>query len=265
MTRLGNVSEARGGARGRVVTGDQADRTLSDARTREEKLTRAFVDLADTLVETFDVDEFLHRLCERTQEVLDVQAVGVLLETRQGELGLSAASSDVAAAVDLFELQAGQGPCYDAYVEARRVMETDLHGGEQRWPAFASKALAAGYSAVFAFPLRLRGECVGAMNLFRREPGEFAPADIDVAQGLANIATIGLLSRRQLTTAETLSAQLQHALDSRVLIEQAKGVLAERADLPPDEAFDRIRRHARANNQKLSETCEAVVDGSLDL
>lgn len=236
---------------------------VRDRGTREERLSGAFVDLAETLVGTFDVDGFLHLLCERIEDVLEVDAVGVMLESAEGSLRLWSASTADAGAIELFEMQERQGPCFDAYRHGDQVAVADLSRSTSVWPEFTPRAMAAGFEAVFAFPMRVRETRVGSVNAFRCVRGDLDERDRNAGQALADMATLALLSHRQTADAETLATQLQHALDSRVLIEQAKGALAERTGTTPQDAWERMRRHAR-NEQRLIRTlCADIIGGDL--
>ena len=230
-----------------------------------ELLPEAFVELADTLVAGFDVIDFLHLLTDRSVELLDASAAGLLLADPRGELRVVAASSEQVRLLELFQLQNDQGPCLDCYRTGQPVAEADLSTADKRWPHFSAIARGAGFSAVQALPMRLRDETIGALNLFRTTPGAFSTADVRVGQALADVATIGLLNERSLRRAEILNEQLQGALNSRVIIEQAKGKLAERLDLDMEQAFAVLRRHARARNRGLSDLARDFVDGSEDL
>jgi hypothetical protein len=234
-----------------------------DRGTREERLSGAFVDLAETLVGTFDVDGFLHLLCERIEDVLDVDAVGVMLESPEGTLRLWSASTADVAAIELFEMQERQGPCFDAYKRGDQVGVADLARAEDRWPEFTPRAMSAGFAAVFAFPMRVRDVRVGSVNAFRRERGDLDERDRKAGQALADMATLALLSHRQTADAETLATQLQHALDARVLIEQAKGALAERTGTTPRDAWERMRRHARHEQRPIRTLCADIISGAL--
>lgn len=240
------------------------ERSFPERLTREQKLARTFVDLTDTLMETFDVHDFLQLLCVRTQQILAVQATGVMVESEEGTLSLVAASSRAAGALDLFELQAGQGPCYEAYADGAQILTGDLDTVRDRWPGFVPRALEAGFGAVAAFPLRLHGDRLGAMNLFRIRRGSFEEPDVSAAQALADMATIGLVSHRRLAAAETRADQLQYALEARVLIEQAKGMLAHHHGVDPEEAFELLRHHARPRNMEVREVAGRLVTGELD-
>jgi GAF domain-containing protein len=237
---------------------------------REQRLARAFVEFSDTLVGDFDVLDFLVRLCERSAEVLEVTAAGALLADGRGQLGLVAASTEAVKVLETLQVQRREGPCVDAWRRGERVVVADLRadrrrGPSRRWPVFTPRALAAGVMAVCAFPMRLRGDRIGALNVFQAAPGAFDEAALDAGQALADVATIAILQARAVEDAARLAGQLEHALGSRVVIEQAKGVLAERLGIDPDTAFTRLRRYARVRGLRLSDAARRVVDGSLTL
>ena len=230
--------------------------------TRERALAEAFVEAADTLVDDFDVIDFLHTLAERCVQLLDVDAAGLMLSDQRGALHASAASSENARLLELFELQSDVGPCLDAFRTGLAVVNADLHANQERWPRFAEAAEAAGYVSVHALPLRLRTTVIGALNLFCTHPGPLTDQDMRAGQALADVATIGILAQRSVYQSELLSTQLQKALTSRVIIEQAKGVLSERRKITVDEAFVLLRSHARDNNRHLSDLAREVAEGS---
>jgi GAF domain-containing protein len=224
-------------------------------------LSETFVELTDTMVADFDVIDFLHLLTDRAARLLDVSAVGLLLADPRGELRVVAASSEAARLLELLQLEGDQGPCLDCYRSGVPVTSDDLTA-DARWPQFAVAARLAGFPAVQALPMRLRDQVIGALNLFRVTPGGFDPEDVRVGQALADVATIGLLHERSMRRSDALNEQLQSALNSRVVIEQAKGKLAERLNLDMDEAFLVLRGHARSNNRRLSELARGFVDGT---
>jgi GAF domain-containing protein len=230
---------------------------------REALLARTFVELADTLVDDFDVVELLTRLADRCVDVLDVAAAGLMLVSPNGDLRVMASSSEAMRVLELFELQSQQGPCLDCYRTGQPVLNQDLAKVNGRWPRFATEALAAGFHSVHALPMRLRGTVIGALNLFQLEPGQLHPADVEAAQALADVATIGILSHRAAAEAQAVNEQLNHALNSRVVIEQAKGMIAERAGLDMEQAFSALRAHARNHNLRLVDVCRDVVGGIL--
>jgi GAF domain-containing protein len=224
-------------------------------------LAETFVELTDTMVADFDVIDFLHILTGRSTELLDVSAAGLLLADPRGELRVVAASTEAARLLELFQLQADQGPCLDCFRSGQPVMSGNL-AADQRWPRFAAAASQAGFAAVQALPMRLREQVIGALNLFRATGGDFDPASIRVGQALADVATIGLLHERSMRRSDILNEQLQAALNSRVVIEQAKGRLAERLGIDMNQAFTILRDHARQTNQRLSDVARAFVDGT---
>ena len=231
--------------------------------TREQRLAEVFVELADTLVEQFDVVEFLQTLTERCVELVDTDAAGLMLDDQRGRLQLVAYTHESARLLELFELQKAEGPCLDCFASGQVIANVDLAESTSRWPVFTGAALGSGFAYSHALPLRLRRQVVGALNLFTVERRPLTDDHLAVAQGLADIATIGLLHERALRDQVLLAEQLQTALHSRVLIEQAKGVLAAQAGISVGEAFGRMRTHARRTGGQLTVVAEAVVSGSL--
>jgi GAF domain-containing protein len=230
---------------------------------REAMLARTLVELADTLVADFDVVELLTRLADSCVEVLDVGAAGLMLVAPDGELRVMASSSDTMRLLELFELQSQEGPCLDCYRTGRPVLNEDLATANGRWPRFAAEALAAGFRSVHALPMRLRGTMIGALNLFHVEAGEMRPADVEAAQALADVATIAIIEHRAMLEMHVLNEQLNYALNSRIAIEQAKGMVAEREGLNMEEAFALLRNHARSHNIRLADVAAGVVGGTL--
>jgi transcriptional regulator with GAF, ATPase, and Fis domain len=230
--------------------------------SREEQLIDAFVEAADTLVDDFDVIEFLHTVAGRCVQLLDVDAAGLMLADQHGQLHATAASTESARLLELFELQADTGPCMDAYRTGAQVVNVDLAANQERWPRLAEAARATGFVSVHALPLRLRATIIGALNLFCARPGVLSESDVRTGQALADVATIGILAQRGVQQAELLTNQLQNALNSRVIIEQAKGVLAERHQITVDAAFALLRTHARSHNLHLSDLARQVASGS---
>ncbi|TFV72955.1 ANTAR domain-containing protein [Blastococcus sp. CT_GayMR19] len=229
-----------------------------------ERLGQVFVELADTLVDDFDPVDFLQTLTDRSVELLGADAAGLTLADQRGTLRLVASTMEEARELEVFELQVREGPCLDCFDTGRQVVNVELSEAYQRWPTFTPVAVAAGFLATHALPLRLRTQVVGAMNLFTAEPGRLDDEHIAIGQAMADVATIGLLHERNLREQTTLSVQLQAALHSRVLIEQAKGVLAARAGIGVAEAFVRMRSYARRSGLSLTAVAAAVVDGSMD-
>jgi GAF domain-containing protein len=229
----------------------------------DNRAWRAFVRVADTLVADFDIIEFLAMLAEYGVELLGVSACGILLADPEGRLNLVAASTEQARILELSQLQSDDGPSLDAYRTMTAVTCPDLATVDGRWPTFAPAALSLGFTAVHAVPMRLREQAVGAFNLFSAVPGALDDETIELGQALADVATIGILHERAIRRQEVVTEQLQIALNSRIVIEQAKGVLAERHQLSIDEAFTTLRRYARVNNLKLADVARAVAAGEL--
>ena len=224
-----------------------------------ERLAEVFVEIADTLVDEFDIVEFLQMVSSRTSDLVDARAAGLLLADSEGRLRLMAASNERAEMLELFQVQALEGPCQDCYRAGRPVINADLSTAADKWPHFAPRAVEAGFRSVHAFPMRLRRQVVGALNLFGTEVGEMAESDVRIVQALADVATIGLLQERAIRQAEVLTDQLQSALTSRLVIEQAKGMLAQIHGTDPDQAFDRLRSYSRSHNARLSDIAFTVV------
>ena len=231
---------------------------------REEDVVRALVEMADTLVEDYDVIEVLTGLTDRCVKLLDVSAAGVMLASPDGELRLMASSSEAMRILELFELQAQEGPCLDAFRTGEPVEHESLGVGSGRWPAFSSAAREAGFESVSALPLRLRERTIGSLNLFNVGPTPMDERNVVVARAFADLAAISVLQHRGATEAQRLNEQLTDALTSRIVIEQAKGVIAERGGLDMGEAFLRLRRYARANRLHLTDVAQTTVDGTLD-
>jgi transcriptional regulator with GAF, ATPase, and Fis domain len=194
--------------------------------------------------------------------VLAASAAGVVLADPRRELRVAAASSEAAGLVELFQIQNDQGPCLDCFRTGQPVTAADLTSADQRWPRFAAAAVQAGFRTVDALPMRLRDQVVGALNLFRAAPSPFAAADLRIGQALADVATIGLLQERSLRRSETLAEQLQGALNSRVIIEQAKGKLAERLSIDMQDAFRMLREYARNSNQHLTDVARNFIESA---
>jgi GAF domain-containing protein len=232
---------------------------------REDLLARTFVELADTLVDDFDLIDVAQTLVERCVELFDASAAGLLLADADGTLRVLASSSDQLRVVELFEIQAQEGACLDCYRTGLPVINQDLGNTGGRWPRFAPVALGAGLHSVHALPVRLRHQVVGALNLFRAEVGPLDDLDVLAAQALADAIAVAILQQRALQDAQLLADQLREALDSRILIEQAKGMLAERAGLSIGDAFVRLRSYARNHNQQLTVVCRTLIDGTLNL
>ena len=232
---------------------------------RETMLARALVELADNLVSDFDVAELLIVLTDRCVDVLDVGAAGIMLASPAGNLRVMASSSEAMRLLELFELQSQEGPCLDCYNTGEPVVNADVGGDDPRWPRFAARARAAGFRSVHALPMRLRGSVLGALNMFHVETGLMRPADMAAAQALADVATIAILQHRAALEAKLLNEQLNEALNTRIVIEQAKGMIAERRGVGMEAAFTALRDHARTHNLRLADVARGLVEGRQDL
>jgi GAF domain-containing protein len=224
------------------------------------RLAEVFVEVSDTLVDDFDLLDFLHMLTLRTAELAAASVVGLVLADQQGHLQFMASSREDAKMLELFQLQNEEGPCLDAFSTATAVVNTDLRDAAARWPRFAPHAAAAGFRSVHAFPLRVRSQAIGALNVFGADDGKHLDAeDVPIVQALADVASIALLQERAIRRGEVLTEQLQGALNSRVTIEQAKGAIAQAQGVSVDEAFTIIRGYARANNRRLGDVTHIIV------
>ena len=232
--------------------------------TREQRIVETFVEFADSLVRDFDVVEFLHLVVERCVELLDCAEAGVLLADASGALRVMASSSERTDALEVLQTQNDEGPCFECYHRGRPVISEDLSADAARWPVFSPAAVRARFGSVHAVPMRVHGETVGGLNLFRSAPGRLAAPDVPLAQGLADIAAVALVQRREAREARHTVRQLQGALQSRVVIEQAKGLVAERARISMDAAFVLLRGYARAHNLRLSQVAGELIEGTID-
>jgi transcriptional regulator with GAF, ATPase, and Fis domain len=231
----------------------------------ERELTDVFVEMADTLVADFDLIDFLHLLTERCVQLLDVSATGLLLTDQRGTPRVTAASTEQTRLLELFQLQVDEGPCLDCYRTGQPISVPDLSAAADRWPQFAPAAVDTGFAAVAALPMRLREEVIGALNVFDTRPGTLTADKQRLGQALADIATIGILQERAIRTRDILTQQLETALHNRIVIEQAKGVIAEREGLDTGQAFERLRAISRAHSRRLVDLARVIVDRSEQL
>jgi transcriptional regulator with GAF, ATPase, and Fis domain len=231
---------------------------------REGELNRTFVELTDTLVSHFDVAELLHTLVRRCVDLFDVDAAGLMLADERGTVRVVASSNEQTRMLELFEIQSHEGPCMDCYLTGQTVVEEDLETSE-RWPLFREEALGVGFVAALAVPMSLRNDVIGALNLFRSRRGTLNEEDFTACRALADVATIALIQERAVRETRILADQLQMALNSRVIIEQAKGVVAGLANVDMDTAFRVLRAYARAENQLLADVARDVTTGHLPL
>ena len=232
---------------------------------REQQLAEAFVGLADTLVDEYDVIDVLDRLVGYSVTLLAADAAGIMLVDPRGRLRVVASTSEESDWTELMQIQADEGPCIDCVRTGQPVTVVDLDTAAARWPRFAAVLRErtipdeGRYRSVHALPLRLRGDAIGGMSLFHTRPGPLPEADLRLGQALADIATIGILQERAIRHGEVLTQQLQHALNTRVVIEQAKGVLAQLGNAPMHVAFAHLRHYARSHNVLLGEAARRVV------
>jgi GAF domain-containing protein len=242
-----------------VWSADSGPGGRGDDVAREAVLARAFVRLADTLASDFDVVDFLHGLSADSVEILRAAAAGVMLADGRGGLRLIASSDERMRLLELFELQGAQGPCLDAYSTGRTV-QANAAESRIRWPVFAPEACDAGFQLMCAVPLRVRTDVIGALNLFRGSNEPFTGTEMAIAQAMAEMAAIGLIQERAARERNLLASQLQAALNSRVIIEQAKGMISEYLTMTVDDAFKLLRNYAHYHNRRLSEVASDVVE-----
>jgi GAF domain-containing protein len=232
--------------------------------TREADVVRSLVEMADTLVDDYDVVDLLTGLAGRCVSLLGASAAGVMLASPSGSLGLVASSSEAMRLLELFELQAQEGPCLDAFRTGERIEHEVLVAGSGPWPAFTAAALQAGFRSAFALPLRWRDVTLGALNLLSVSQEPMDDSDAIVARAFADLAALSIVQHRAGAEAKRLNEQLSAALTSRIVIEQAKGVISERAGVDLAEAFSRLRSYARSNNLRLTDVAHAATAGTLD-
>jgi GAF domain-containing protein len=238
---------------------DASEETMTTVSA--ERLSKIFVEVADTLVDDFDLLDFLHMLTVRTAGLVGASAVGLLLADQHGHLRFMAASDEKARILEVFQVQISEGPCLDAFRTAQPVINADLREAAGRWPEFSRHALAVGFRSVHAFPMRVRREVIGALNVFGSSVGgNFDEADVQIVQALTDVAAIGLLQERAVRRGEVLTEQLEAALTSRIVIEQAKGAIAQAHGLSIDAAFSALRGYARRHHRKLTEVAQEFLD-----
>jgi GAF domain-containing protein len=231
---------------------------------RESLLIATLVELADKLVDDYDVIDVLTVLSNRCVEAVDVDAAGIMLATPAGELQFIAASSESMKALELFQIHANEGPCVDCIRNGLAVTNEALSETDRRWPMFAPRAIAQGFRAIHCLPMRLRGRTIGALNLFRTDQGLLTEDDVVIARGLADVATIAILQHQATIDASTSNAQLSNAINSRAVIEQAVGMIRQTTGCNKDFAFDRLRAHAGNHNERLTVIAKRIVGKSID-
>ena len=227
--------------------------------SREQAVTGAFVSLATSLAAGLDVVDLLSGLAADCARLLDVTSAGLLLADRRGVLQVVAASSEATRSLELFQLQRDEGPCLDCFHGGAAVNVADLRAAAGRWPLFTAAAAQAGFVSVNALPMRLRDNVLGALGLFGSEVGTLNEEDLSLAQALAYVAAVAIVQDKVAADRTTVVEQLQTALDSRVVLEQAKGVLAQRGSLDMDQAFAVLRAYARDRNLRLTVVANAVI------
>jgi len=235
------------------------------SETREQLLVQAFAGLADTLVDDYDVVELLQTLVETCSSLLGATAAGVLLADDHGDLDVVATTSEATRLVEVMQLSASAGPCIESFRTGRPVSLADIRDAPPEWSSFRDRALNLGFRAVHAIPMRLRDQVIGTLNLLGGAVGALPDDDSFAARAFADVATIGILHARTVARGAVVRRQLQTALDSRVLIEQAKGVVAYSHRISVEEAFTVIRGYARSHQARLSEVAEAIVRRQLRL
>ena len=234
-----------------------------DGTSREARLNAAFVMVADTLTADYDVVDLLHTLVVECTVIVAATAGGLMLGDTLGRLQLVASTDESSELVEVMELAAGAGPCVDCFATGESVSVPDIAASGQMWPAFRAAADVHGFQSLHTTPMKLRGEVIGTINLFNVAPGVLSPRDVAVVQALADVATIGVLQQRIATESQIVAEQLQRALDSRILIEQAKGVMSQAVGFSMDEAFAALRNYARNNNLTLHSVATSVTTRAL--
>lgn len=232
--------------------------------SREREIIRAFVEMSNELVDDYDVVDVLTQLTDHCAHLLDVSSAGLLLADGRGVLHLAASSSQRIHHLEIFQLQRDEGPCLDCFHSGQQVLVPDLTDEEHRWPQFSRAAQEVGFRSVHALPMRLTGNVLGALGLFGDDPGTLDTDDLALAQALLHVASVAIVNERTATDRATVNSQLQRALTSRIVVEQAKGVIAYAGDLGMEDAFAVLRRYARDHGAKLSVTASQVVDRELE-
>ncbi len=222
----------------------------------------AFVEIVDTLVGDFDVIEVLTVLTSRCVDLLDASAAGILLADGDGQLRVLGSSNEAIELLELFQIQNDDGPCLESFRTGSVVVNAHLEAASP-WPEFAAESVRRGFPSVCAVPLRLKDVILGCLNLFMADPIALTDADVALAQALADVASIAIVQDQATREAAVREGQLQHALNSRVAIEQAKGMIAERVGVDMNDAFNRLRTYARNHNRRLTDVAEALVEGEI--
>jgi len=233
--------------------------------TKEARLLQTFAGLADTLVDGYDIVDLLQLLVDSCRDLLDTTAAAILLADANGELDVMASTSEASRLVELIQLSAEAGPCVECFRTGEVISVPDIAESPERWARFRDSAIGQGFASVHAVPMRLRDNTIGTLNLLRDQPGDLDEQDRIAARAFADVATIGILHERSLRETALLAEQLQGALSSRVIIEQAKGVVAYTNGVTTEQAFELIRRYARSHQLGISQVAARLVDRSLRL
>jgi GAF domain-containing protein len=237
---------------------------MSEQR-QDRDFFETFATLADTLVAGFDVVDLLQTLVESCERMLDVTAAGILLMNEDGELEVVASTSEAVRLVELMQLSAEAGPSIVSFNSGAVVSIPDIRNSPPGWERYREAALEQGFASVYAMPLRLRETTIGSLNLLRSALGELDATDIRIATALADVATIGILHERAIVESGRVSEQLARALQSRIVIEQAKGVISHLHSISTDDAFTVLRSYARSNGLLLSDVAHRVVSRELEV
>lgn len=233
--------------------------------SRERRLVETFVTLADTLVDDYDVVDLLQQLVERCTELFGASAAGIVLTDLNGELEVIASSDEDARLIELLQLSSGNGPCIEAFQTGEVVVVPDVLHVPAESSEFRDLAVQLGIASAHAVPMRLRTRTIGSLNVFGASSGRLTEDDAVAVRALADVATIGILHQRALAESDIIRSQLQRALDSRIIIEQAKGVIAYTKQIDVEQAFAILRGHARRTSTALTVVAERVVRFELEL
>ncbi|QCW49287.1 GAF and ANTAR domain-containing protein [Nocardioides dongxiaopingii] len=239
------------------------DRANGGDTRRERDLIRAFVDLSHELVDDYDIVDMLTKLTANCAELLNVASAGLLLADSSGVLHLAASSSERAHDLELFQLQRDEGPCLDCFRGGKPIVVPELAAAEDQWPSFTHAARSAGFQSVHAVPMRIRTRVLGALGLFGDGVGRLDDEDLELAQALVHVASVAIINEKSAADLETVNTQLQRALDSRVVLEQAKGIVANAGEVNVRDAFVLLRHYARDHGRKLTDVAAEVVSRDL--
>lgn len=226
---------------------------------REHDIIDTFVALSDTLVEDYDVVDLMQTLVEHSATLFDAVSAGLVLVNPSGTLDVIASTDEDTRLIELMQLQSGQGPCIRCIQTGQPVIVPDAWALTNQWADFRRTSIELNLRAAHCVPMRLRGTTIGSLNLFRAQPGHLDTDDITVIQAFADVATIAVLQQRALEESSIIQQQLQHALDSRIIIEQAKGIIAYTHNTDIDHAFQILRDHARATSTPITDVARRIL------